>query len=86
MSAAEGDESEHTARDSVLSIAERVVIGVSRLDEILRGGLLKGGTYAVIGPPAAARPSWGTSSASTTPLATTDVVSISRCWSSPTPS
>ena len=30
---------------------ERVTSGIPRLDYILKGGLLKGGTYSVLGPP-----------------------------------
>ncbi len=50
MSFTEGNEPGGADRDPVPGAA-RVVSGIPRLDDILRGGLLRGGSYAVIGPP-----------------------------------
>ena len=44
----------------------RLPTGVPGLDTVLRGGFLHGGLYLVTGAPAPARPSWSTSSPSTT--------------------
>ena len=51
MSTARGQGTEQDDPDSKPDAAGRVVSGIPRLDYILRGGLLEGGTYAVIGPP-----------------------------------